>query len=149
MLGLGTGSAVTTGDQIPSLPLGAVATLAFIVLNPIATSGGRQARQHPDVDGVPGLRIGGWVLYGLATVNALAAVGLGAADEYVHPAVIGTLTLLGVTSSLFFAIDGFVTASEADEAGGPSAGPRIAPSLSFFRDPADRLRPTFGIGGRF
>jgi hypothetical protein len=78
VLGLAIGSEVTRDEQIPSLPLGATATVLFAAAVPVIMAGGRSARRHGCVRGNLGLRVGGWVVYGLALADAAILVALGA-----------------------------------------------------------------------
>ena len=110
---LAIGAEVTRDEQIPSLPLGSVATILFATSVPVTMAGGKSARRHASVKGNVGLRIGGWVLYGLTLLDAAVLVGLGANEVDVPPGVITSVGVLGLGSISLAAADALVSDKQA------------------------------------
>jgi hypothetical protein len=82
--GLGISAAVID-EEIPSIPMGAVATVLIATMGPIAAGAGKSARRGGMVRGSIGLRVTGWVFYGITLLDAVVLIGLGAAGEDVDP----------------------------------------------------------------
>jgi hypothetical protein len=98
-------SEATRENQIPSLPIGGVATLVFAVSTPIVASGGGSARDGADVEGSAGMRVTGWVLYGLGLANALSLIALGASEIEPPPGTILATGAIGAASQFLMAGD--------------------------------------------
>ena len=107
VIGLGSASAATSEatDDTPALAMGGAATLLGAVLYPIAASGGGSGSER----GALGLRIVGWVTYGVFLANAAVLLSLGAIDDTTDytPYIIST-TALGGISGIAFGIDAFL-----------------------------------------
>lgn len=146
VLGLAVGSELTSDDQIPSLPLGAAATVLVAALGPVTFAGGRSARS-PAVTGLLGLRIVGWVSYGVCLVNALALLLLGVIDVEPPDGYIAAVGVLGTLSLTSFAIDAVAGYSEASSLASSDAD--WGPSLGFARDSTGHRLPTLGAAARF
>ena len=129
--------------NVGSLAAGGVATLFAMALIPVAGVGANSG----DVHGPVGLRIAGWVGYGLTVINALALLGLGAADVDVSSGPIASTVLLGVLSSLCFTTSGFIATSRAEMAS--VSTPRILPVASAVRTPRGNAQPTLGLAVTF
>lgn len=141
------------------LPLVIAAGALGAVMSPVAFVGGRSARESaPGVRGVPALRVLGWVFYGLFLVAyGLDSVAVGA-DLYKQAGwgiALHAITSLGL---VFFGIDDFVAAGQADrlaarKAAAPpppaSGGLRLAPSLGLARSSRGALLPTAGLALSF
>jgi hypothetical protein len=92
------------------------------------------------VSGIPGLRVAGWITYGLFMGDAVTMIALGAADQDVGPApIIGALSLGGF-SLIAFAADAMASANQAN-ALADSRGSRSAAKLELspFVTPAPRM----------
>ncbi len=126
VLGLGIASAATSEEQIPSIPLGATATVLMGAAVPIVAVGGASARHHPEVRGLPGLRIASWISYGLTMADAVVMLAFGVleVDPGVGPILIATA--LGGTSIASMSIDALVSANQASRVAERQA--RSAPS---------------------
>ena len=111
--GLAIGSEVTRDEQIPSLPLGASATVLFAAAVPVIMAGGRSARRHGGVRGNFGLRVGGWVVYSLALVDAAILVALGANEIEPPAGVITSVGILAVVSASLAAADALIADRQA------------------------------------
>jgi hypothetical protein len=156
-LGLAIASEATKEDTLPSAPLGGVATALFGISLPIVAIGGSSARGNPAVTGSLGLRIAGWIGYGVTLADAaflLSQVGQRTLDD----GLILSVGLLGAASMACFVVDARMSAAEATrlqilETGGRAQlGPRggvLAPLV--LRDPANPHRLATGLAwlGRF
>jgi hypothetical protein len=110
--GLSLASELTKEDQIPAIPLGVAATVLTASLAPVAFAGGSSARRG-DARGVLALRIVGWIAYGLSMVNAVALIGLGAAEIEPPDGSIVSAGGLAAVSLLSFATDALVSRRQA------------------------------------
>ena len=140
VLGFGGASAATSDEdeQIPSLPLGIAGTVIGGVLIPIAESGANSA----DNGGVLGLKITGWIAYGLFLLNAMTLIGLGAAEvdaDFVGP-IVSTATLGGI-ASISMALDALFAYQNSSQPGLAHTQPeRASPPGTPFH-----LRPYVGM----
>ena len=150
---LAAGSAATAGDLVPSLPLGATATLVFAITVPIVATAGGSARYGAGVPGSLALRIVGWILYGLTLANAVVAVALGVESQVPVP-VIASLGGLGVLTEVLMAIDALVARGQAVDVverntRGQQAGVRIAPVIALSPSRLGGAAMSFGLAGSF
>jgi hypothetical protein len=112
--GLAAGSAVTAGNFVPSISMGATATVIFGLTLPLVALSSSSVRNGARVEGSLGLRIAGWVLYGLTMVNAVVAIVLGIVAEVPWP-VIAVLGVLGVTGLTLVGVEALLARSQAAE----------------------------------
>ncbi len=147
VLTLSIGSELSKEDRIPSLPLGAAATVLVAAMGPVTAAGGGSAR-HGGATGLKGLRIVGWIAYGVSLVGALYLLILGASDTEPFGGLITTTGVVGAASLTFFGIDAFVSHSEAAE-GTLSSVPALVPALGMARDNGGGAIPSFGLAARF
>ncbi|MCP4599867.1 MAG: hypothetical protein GY847_04880 [Proteobacteria bacterium] len=110
--GLGAAAAVTADDTIPSIPLGAAATVTLAVMGPLTFAGGKSARRGAGVRGILGLRIPGWITWGISLGNALVLIGVGVSVD-VPPWQIMVTTIIGDLSLILFSVDALVSRSQA------------------------------------
>ncbi len=113
VLALATGSAITNGNLAPAMTLGGAATILFGVTTPLVSTASGSVRDGANVPGVLGLRIAGWVGYGLTLSNAVAALLLGALDNTVPTPLIVSLGLLAATDEVLFSVEALVARSQA------------------------------------
>jgi len=153
LLGIaGIGLAATEGDTDAGLGIGIAATLAGGVMIPVTAAGGGSARSNPSVLGAPGLRLAGWIAYGLALADALVLIGLNVAEVYVSAAVGISVAVLGMASAIGMSIDAFASASQAESAGGGEmqsigAAPRLVPIFGLRPGPDGSVTGLVGVGG--
>jgi uncharacterized membrane protein YgdD (TMEM256/DUF423 family) len=157
VLGLAIASEATKEDTIPSAPLGGVATALFAASVPVVATGGSSARGNPAVTGSLGLRIAGWISYGVALADAaylLSQVGQKTLDD----GLILSVGLLGTASMACFVVDARLSASQATrlmnlESGGQARSRRPAGGLAplVLRDPGNphRVLPGLAWAARF
>ncbi len=152
IVGLGAASAATSDEQLPALPLGGVTTLFIAVMAPVTFGAGKSARRAGFVRGSVGLRVGGWISYGLSLVNAFALIGLGAAELEVMPWQIGLTTGIGALSVIFFATDALISRRQALSSVGALEGRHVAslaPVLAPVIGPDGAAGGIVGVGGTF
>ena len=154
---LAVGSAATSGALFPSLPLGALATLIFGITVPLVASAASSARNGTGVSGVLGLRIVGWIFYGLTLANAVVAVVLGVTTTVPAPIIL-SLGALGILTEVFMSIDALVSRGQAVTvvehnrgAAGARAAPgfRVVPMFSLTPSRLGGAAATFGVAGTF
>lgn len=149
-LGLAIGSDVTREDQVPSLPLGAVATVLVATAVPIAFSGAQSARKGAKVSGGTGLIITSWVFYGLTMANAIGLIGMGVSEITPPPGVISLTGVLGLTSGTTMAVAAFVADKQASEKiQAQAATARLSFGMSPLRHGSRTVGATFGIAAQF
>jgi hypothetical protein len=149
VLGLGIASEITKEDNIPSIPLGAGATVLVAAIGPVEFAGGASARRASGAGGVAGLRIAGWVAYGVSLALALYLIAFGLLDNTPFDGLITTTSGIGALSLLFFAIDDFVSYSEASDGAISMGAPFFSPVIGMARESGGGAIPTLGLGAAF
>ena len=118
ILGLDIASAITRGqtnNMVPALPLAACSQLVTEISIPIVAGGGSSSR-HGRAKGILGLRIGGWISYGVsigAIFISMAGLGIGA-NEPPPPALILVDGIISASSCLMLLEDAIVSNSQAN-----------------------------------
>ena len=151
VLGLSIGAAVTNDDfsATPSVPLGLAAVGLLAAAGPIVFVGGGSARRASGATGLVGLRIAGWVAYGISILVGLYLALFRALDTISIPGWAWIIDgAVGAAGMAFFAIDALVAHSEASE-GAISEGPSLLPSLVMARESSGAAIPGIGLSGRF
>lgn len=152
ILGLSIGSAATTGELVPSLPLGALATVVFGITVPLIAGAGGSARNGTGVNGAVGLRVVGWILYGITLGLAVVAVVLGVTTEIPAPIILG-LGGAAFLSCVFMSIDALVSRSQAKDAvernRARADSVRVAPFVTIAPQPRGPVAPMIGLAGVF
>ncbi len=161
-MGLGTGSAILRGkgEKGPAVGMGVAATVLMGALGPTVNAGSSSARDGTTVGGSLGLRVTGWVLYGITLASSVSFMVMGLGFEKPpHPAQLGVTGGLGGLSLTFFSIDALISRSQAidywrkgatADADRPSPGLQLAPLITPVVSPADGVTGTsIGIAGRF
>jgi hypothetical protein len=150
--GVATASAATTGHLVPSLPLGALATLIFGLSVPLAAMASSSVRNGAYVSGSVGLRVAAWVLYGVTLGLAVVAVILGFSVEIPAP-VIMALATSGLAAAVLMSIEALVARSQAsdavEKARRADAAVRVAPYFAVAPQPDGRAAPSIGLAGTF
>lgn len=148
ILGLGIGAAATSDEAEPSLALGIPATLIAGVTIPVVAGRARKTRTLTGVSGSPGMRIAGWITYGLTMTDALFLIGMGFAELETGAAPIIAVTLLGSASSIFMAVDAQTTATQAGSVNVNVRRVRFEPTLGVTNVPGKSFN-TLGVRMRF
>jgi Cys-rich repeat protein len=154
VLSTGIGAEVVGDDDTEAaIGIGATGALILGVMGPVVVAGSGSARRSPGVDGIPALRISGWVGYGLALMDALVAIGLAAGDVVIPDGVPAALGGLGMLSMVSFSIDAFVANNQARRAARrlTTNRPRFSmlPTVTPVRLADGSSTGVFGLTGRF
>ena len=153
VMGFASASALTNGDETLAIPIGGAGTILFAVTLPITAIGAASG-----VEGGPlGLKLGSWILYGVALVEAATLLSIGLSDGIVPSELILATGITGLISSGLMSINSFIAASRskpseefsASHLPNESDGLRIMPTVSLARDRGDGALPVFGLVGAF
>lgn len=144
VLGLAVGAAFADDGTA----IGGVATLLFGVTLPVVSSSGARLRDKSGVMGSPGLRLAGWIGYGLTMADAIIAVGLGASDVDVPEGTVIAIGVLGSASLAMIASDVMATANQS-EALLSSKKIRISPTIGYMATNNSKYIPTLGVKIKF
>ncbi|MBN1415193.1 MAG: hypothetical protein JW973_08850 [Bacteroidales bacterium] len=150
ILTLGTMSTLSYDGIIFDEEFGIISESAAIALTGIGVPIGAMlpgiTRKKTGVSGIPGLRVAGWINYGVSMAGAISlAAGAAWADFYDEGGVIAStigITLTGTLATLFFAIDAGNTASEAKEKQNKLS---LVPVFGIDRDVSGKKYSTMGI----
>jgi hypothetical protein len=151
-LGLAIGSELTKDEQVPSLPLGVGATVLVGASGPIVAVGASSARQSGQVKGAQGLRITGWIAYGLTLADASVLIAMGANEVEPVDGLITSVGALGALSLLSFSADAFFSAAEASAPRDPrphAAPLTVTPAFAWSRGPDGAPLAIAGARGSF
>jgi hypothetical protein len=122
--------------------MGGVATLIAGIGIPLVASGAEKTRRATGVEGNLGLRIAGWVGYGLALTDAVTIIGLSVGGADMSGAPSYSVTLLGVASCILIAVDARQTHIQANDLLKHAS---IQPTIGTVRDFYGRNYPTAGM----
>ena len=115
-LGLGIKSEIEREDPI-SMAYGGAVLGVMGLWTPLVFAAAKSARNgDPRVRGVVGLRITGWVTYGLAWASGISLIAMGLAEVTPPPGYIAATVAIGVASILCMSIDAFVSGAQAGRA---------------------------------
>lgn len=92
------GAVLTNGDGDAPFVFGGIATLGLAIGYPILAGISGSDRYRDGARGLPGMRIAGWIGYGLAMFDAVLIIGIGASDVFVPSPVVALVGVLGVGS---------------------------------------------------
>jgi hypothetical protein len=130
----------------------AVGGVALALAVPSALMASLGSASAKGADGVPALRIVGWIGFGLAVVDAAYLLTLGANGEYVPAGVITSTGVLATLSIGALAADAFIRANEAESAGSAALTarpPGDGPRLVVLSEQATRKASGAGLSMRF
>lgn len=146
-LGLGIASAALNDEEDVSRPLGGAAMAVALPFGVIAGTGGRALRRmHPDVRGIPALRVSGWILLASTLVAGAAVLGISFTSDVPSEAIIG-LTVAGVLGVFMLTGDAMVTHRQARRfLIEPTRGSRVTLHPVLRGNPAGAFA---GLGGSF
>ena len=153
MVAVATGviAIIAIDDKDAGLPIGIVTTLYTAAAVPIIAAGAGSARNAPGVIGSPGLRTGGWIAFGLTILDAMILIGIAASDGDVEPPLTASVGALGEVAILFFTLDAFASASQAEAAGVAlpvATEPTLSPFAGLAPTPEGKgLSPVLGVRG--
>jgi hypothetical protein len=148
---------VAADDADVGIPVGGAATLYAGVSIPIVAVGGASARTHPLVTGYPGLRIAGWIGYGVTLFDALILLGVALSDGEVTQAHVASVGALGTLTAIGFALDASGSAGQAEAIRAQqqpavpprAAAPPVAPALGLAEDATGERVGVLGLRWSF
>lgn len=146
ILGLGITSGAIYDNPELTIPMGAVATLIGAIGIPIVARGATKTRDFTGVEGNTGLRLAGWITYGLALGDAVVIIGLaiGGSDTSGGPTY--AVAALGSVASILMALDAGQTYSQGKRLKSHAS---IQPTLGIVSDIYGKNYPTLGIRCNF
>lgn len=145
VLGVTAGSIQDNTDV--SVPLGAAATLVAGIGIPLVATGASKTRRITGVEGSQGMRLAGWIGYGMTIVDALTLIGIGSSGGYVPSGLTYSVAALGAASSVLMAVEAkqvYVQSSELLK-----KGVSIQPVIGSVRTYYGQNCLTFGIRVNF
>jgi hypothetical protein len=110
--GLTAGSVITHGKSA-SAALGVAGLLTMTIVDPIVAIGARSARDNPVNQGLPTVRILSWIGYGVTLASGIGLLVYGVDHKDAAPGLIASVGMLGVLSTVGFAVDSFSSARQA------------------------------------
>jgi hypothetical protein len=131
ILGLGITSGVIDDSPGLTIPLGVAATLVGAVGIPIVAHMAGKTRTNTGVEGNPGLRLAGWIGYGLALSDAVVLIGLALGDVDTSGGPTYSVAALGSIASIIMAIEASQTSNQAKKLKISSS---IQPTIGTIRD---------------
>lgn len=151
--GLSIGSAITHGKSA-SVALGVAGLATMTIVDPIVAIGGRSARDNPVNQGLPVVRVLSWIGYGVTLASSIGLVVYGADHKDVAPGLIASVGMLGVLSTVGFAVDALTSARQAaSPVGGITALERdqfsLSPLLALAPGPDGAWTAALGARGKF
>jgi len=142
ILGLGITSGAIYDNPELTIPLGVAATLVGAIGIPIVAHMAGKTRNSTGVEGNPGLRLAGWIGYGLALSDAVVLLGLALGDVNTSGGPTYSVAALGSIASIIMAIDASQTSNQAKNLKTSSS---IQPAFGTIRDNNGNKYPTVGF----
>jgi len=142
ILALGITSGVIYDNPGLTIPLGAAATLVGAIGIPIVAHMAGKTRNSTGVEGNSGMRLAGWIGYGLALSDAVILLGLaaGGTDTSGGPTI--SVAILGSVASIIMAIEANQTHSQAKNL---KTSFSIQPTVGTIRDYNGNKYTTLGL----
>jgi hypothetical protein len=139
VLALGTISAVSE-DEV-AIAFGAAATAVAGIGIPIGAIIPGKTRRNAGVNGSTGLRIAGWISYGLTMADAITMLALSEEVDFTGGPTI-SVALLGTLSTVFFGLDASKTVRQAKEI---QSSVSLQPTIGYVRDMTGNQYRTVGF----
>jgi hypothetical protein len=111
---LGVGAASAFSEDETAIALGGVATAIAGIGIPIGAVISGKTRRNTGVEGYPGVRIAGWIGYGLAMADAVAMLALSGDVDFTGGPTI-SVAILGALSSALLAVDASECVRQAEK----------------------------------
>jgi hypothetical protein len=142
ILGLGITSGAIDDNPEMTIPMGAVATLIGAIGIPVVAHMSGKTRNITGVEGNPGLRLAGWIGYGLALSDAVVILGLaiGGSDTSGGPTY--SVAALGAVASIIMAIEANQVSGQAKKLKMSSG---IQPTFGTINDLQGNQYPVMGF----
>jgi hypothetical protein len=142
ILGLGITSGAIDDNPGLTIPMGAVATIIGAIGIPVVAHMAGKTRNATGVEGNPGLRLAGWIGYGLALSDACVILGLAAGGANTSGGPTYSVAALGSIASVIMAIDANQTVGQAKSLKMTSS---IQPTFGIIRDSQGKQYPAMGF----
>jgi hypothetical protein len=142
ILGLGITSGAIDDNPGLTIPMGAVATIIGAIGIPVVAHMAGKTRNATGVEGNPGLRLAGWIGYGLALSDACVILGLAAGGANTSGGPTYSVAALGSIASIIMAIDANQTVGQAKSLKMTSS---IQPTFGTIRDFRGKQYPAMGF----
>jgi hypothetical protein len=142
ILGLGITAGAIQNNSGLTIPLGAAATLIGAIGIPVVAHMASKTRDATGVKGNPGLRLAGWIGYGLALGDAvtLLSIAIGGGDTSGGPTY--SVAVLGSIASILMAVEANQTYKQGMSL---KKTTMILPTLGTVKDFNGHQYPTAGI----
>jgi hypothetical protein len=142
ILGLGITSGAIDDNPGLTIPMGVVATLIGAIGIPVVSHMAGKTRNSTGVEGNPGLRLAGWIGYGLALSDAVVILGLaiGGTDTSGGPTY--SVAALGAVASILMAVEANQVSGQAKQLRTSSG---IQPTFGTIRDFQGNNYPAMGF----
>ncbi len=131
ILALGITSGAIYDNPGLTIPMGAVATLIGGIGIPIVAHMSGKTRNLTGVEGNPGLRLAGWIGYGLALSDAVLILGLASGGYDTSGGPTYSVAILGSVASIIMAVEASQTANQAKQL---KTSVSIQPTIGTVRD---------------
>jgi hypothetical protein len=142
ILGLGITSGAIDDNPGLTIPMGAVATLIGAIGIPVVAHMAGKTRIATGVEGNPGLRLAGWIGYGLALSDACVILGLAAGGANTSGGPTYSVAALGSIASIIMAIDANQTVGQAKSL---KTSASVQPTFGSIRDFQGKQYPVMGF----
>ena len=142
ILGLGIAAGAIRDNTAVTIPLGSVATLICAIGVPVAAHMAAKTRESTGVSGNKGLRITGWIGYGLALSDAVYMITVSASGGDVPSAPIYSTAILGAASCIIFAVESNMVYKQGSSLRKTTM---VLPTLGTIRDQNGHQYPVAGI----
>jgi hypothetical protein len=146
--GLTAGTVMTHGKKA-STAFGVAGLLTMAAVVPVVAVGGMSARDNPIIQGLPTVRVLSWVGYGVTLASGMGLLVYGADHKDVSPGLIAVTGMVGVLSTVGFAVDAFVSAHQATSPVGGVTELKLMPTFALVPGPDGTFTAALGASGRF
>jgi hypothetical protein len=142
ILGLGIAAGTIKNQNEVTIPMGSVATLILAIGVPIANHMSAKTRYATNVEGSKGLRIAGWVGYGLCLIDAVYMITVASSGGDVPSGPVYSTAIVGAATCIIFAVESNMVHNQASSL---KKTTMVLPTISSVRDPNGHQYPTAGI----
>jgi hypothetical protein len=142
ILGLGITSGAIYDNPELTIPMGAAATLIGAIGIPIVAHMASKTRNSTGVDGNPGMRLAGWIGYGLALSDAVIILSLAAGGTDTSGGPTYSVAIIGSVASILMAIEANQTYKQGKSLKRTAS---FHPTIGSVKDNMGRQYPTAGL----
>jgi hypothetical protein len=142
ILGLGITSGAIYDNPELTIPMGAAATLIGAIGIPIVAHMASKTRSSTGVDGNPGMRLAGWIGYGLALSDAVIILSLAAGGTDTSGGPTYSVAIIGSVASILMAIEANQTYKQGSSLKRTAS---FHPTIGSVKDNMGHQYPTAGL----